>query len=223
MKKLYAHTRWLRDWFLSAEKAIDRRIAYGLLCFAFAVLLYLFVDVTIGGRDLESPPVIFLIIAMSLVAAFLVGMLIVRLLVLTTFSAQESKRETKPLTTQKIQEQYLAVSPVQSKMPSVDYRKGTRESELLVQIFKQLENDTEQAKRALPGLLTCKNVAARIKAAAHCLALRICVDQAEKALQKIADDQSYGIFCLNAEITLEAWQEQGYLKVYPEQEIDEKN
>ena len=58
---------------------------------------------------------------------------------------------------------------------------------------------------------------------AHCLSLRICVDEAEKVLEKAAEDKNNGIFSFNAEMTLKVWRENGYLKMYPKQLVDLTN
>ena len=103
---------------------------------------------------------------------------------------------------------------------SGNYRRGNREGKKIVRVFKQLETDVELAKQALPQLFYEENVIVRVKSAAHCIVLNIFVDQAEKLLKEIADDEnSYGMSAFEAKMTLKVWREQGYLKVYPEQEI----
>jgi hypothetical protein len=126
----------------------------------------------------------------------------------------------KPLTSQAIVEQYIAIcETIKETTLSRNYRKGNREVDKAIKLFKILENDIELAKQTLLPLLLEENAVARIKSAAHCFALNICIEQAEKVLQEIAcDEEAYGIFAFEAEMTLRVWRDQGYLKAYPEQE-----
>jgi len=155
---------------------------------------------------------------MLIIAAILVLYALMHLLVVVITLAGK-RRHKKPLTPQMIKDQYTESCSERANMLSADYRKGTREAEQLVRIFKRLEGNIELAEQTLPLLFVDMNIVARIKAAAHCLALKICVEQAELVLQDIVDEQSYVGFRLNAEMVLNAWHEQGYLKVYPEQEV----
>jgi hypothetical protein len=54
----------------------------------------------------------------------------------------------------------------------------------------------------------------RTKVAAHCLALKIYLDEAEKVLEEAPQDEINGIFAFNAEMTLKVWHEKGFLQVY---------
>jgi len=127
----------------------------------------------------------------------------------------------KALTSQAIIEQYIETCAIlRDTTLSGDSRKGNREGKKIVKIFKELENDIELALQTLPLLFIEDNVVVRTDAAAQCLALKICIDQSVKVLQEIANDESsYGIFAFNAEMTLKVWREQGYLKMYPEQQV----
>jgi len=59
----------------------------------------------------------------------------------------------------------------------------------------------------------------KIKAAAHCLSLNIVTEKALNVLKGVAKDESLEIFRFNAEMTLKVYMENGYLKVYPKQEV----
>jgi hypothetical protein len=98
-----------------------------------------------------------------------------------------------------------------------DYKRGNKEGEKVVDIFKILENNIELANITLPLLFNNENVSTRSKAAAHCIALNIRVNEAEAVLEEIARDEGNGIFGFNAEMTLKVWRDRGYLLVYPEQ------
>ncbi len=97
---------------------------------------------------------------------------------------------------------------------SGDYKRGNKEGKKIIKIFKLLENNVDIAKIALPSLFTHDNVVTRTKAASHCIALDIFINEAEKILENVANDKANGIFGFNAEMTLKVWREQGYLKVY---------
>ncbi len=95
-----------------------------------------------------------------------------------------------------------------------DYRRNNREYRTIINVFKYLEHNLPLAEETLPLLFKDENVVVKTKAAAHCLALKIHIPQAEQVLKDVANDSSTGIFGFNAEMTLKVWHEQGYLKVY---------
>jgi hypothetical protein len=100
-----------------------------------------------------------------------------------------------------------------------DYKTNNREGKIITKIFKYLESNLEFAKNTLPLLFNSENVFIRTEAAAHCLALKICINEAEKILKEASQDEDNGIFGFNAEMTMKVWCEQGYLKIYPDQKI----
>lgn len=67
-------------------------------------------------------------------------------------------------------------------------------------------------------MFNSENVVVRTDAAVYCLALNENIDEAEKVLSEISNNKEYGIFRLNAEMTLEVWKKQGYLHIYPKKE-----
>lgn len=103
-----------------------------------------------------------------------------------------------------------------------EYKKSNAAGKILKNIFKHFETNHEQAQRILSILLTNRNVVARCKAAAYCLSLSILKEEAIKALIEASKDDSLGIFAFNAEMILKVYREQGYLRIYPTQKIDER-
>jgi len=95
-----------------------------------------------------------------------------------------------------------------------DYKRGNKEHKKILKVFKSLEENLDVAKASLPILLEHDNIATRVAAAAHCIALNIFVDEAEKTLENAANDESNKVHSFDAEMTLKVWREQGYLKVY---------
>jgi hypothetical protein len=61
-----------------------------------------------------------------------------------------------------------------------DYKTNNKEGKKITQVFKYLEKNLELAADTLPLLFDNENVVIRTKAAAHCLALKIHIDQAKK-------------------------------------------
>lgn len=97
-----------------------------------------------------------------------------------------------------------------------DYKRHNKEAELIIRIFKFLEKNNDIASMTLPLLFKNENVVIRAKAAAQCLALKIHINEAVKVLEEAANNEQNGIFGFNAKMTLRVWNEQGYLRMYPE-------
>ncbi len=111
--------------------------------------------------------------------------------------------------------QYVKSGIVMYKATLVgDYKTNNKEGKIITELFKYLEKNLEFANAILPLLFDNENVVTRTKAAAHCLALKIYVDEAEKILEEASEDDNNGIFGFNAKMTLKTWREQGYLKLY---------
>jgi len=124
------------------------------------------------------------------------------------------------VTPQEIIEQYAKICAVLKETNLTgDYKKGNREFRKGIKIFKILENDIDLAKQTLPLMFEHENEVVRTKVAAHCLSLKIHIDQAEKILQDISRDASHEIFEFAAQMTLDVWRKQGYLKTYKEQQM----
>lgn len=100
-----------------------------------------------------------------------------------------------------------------------DYRTNNRESAKLRKIFKCIEKNPDMAQQCLPKLLESSNVWVRTEAAAYCLSLKFNVEEGEAVLKEIGDNKENGIFGFNARMTLAVWKKQGYLKMYPNQQI----
>ncbi len=99
-----------------------------------------------------------------------------------------------------------------------DYKANNKEGKRLTKIFKYFEKNREFAFDCIHEMLKSQNVVVRTDAAAYCLALNENIDMAEKVLIEISNNKEYGIFRLNAEMTLEVWKKQGYLHIYPKKE-----
>lgn len=99
-----------------------------------------------------------------------------------------------------------------------DYKTNNKEGKRLLRIFKYFEENREFALDCIHEMLQSQNVVVRTDAAAYCLALNENIDIAEKTLLEISNNKEYGIFRLNAEMTLEVWKKQGYLHIYPKKE-----
>ena len=97
-----------------------------------------------------------------------------------------------------------------------DYKTNNKEGKPILQIFKFLEKNKELASVTLPLLFTNRNIVTRTRAATHCLALNIFIEEAVKILEEAANNEQVGIFGFNAEMTLKVWHKQGYLKMYQE-------
>ncbi|MBO4419347.1 MAG: hypothetical protein J5789_05950 [Oscillospiraceae bacterium] len=101
-----------------------------------------------------------------------------------------------------------------------DSRRGNRERKNLIRFFKLFEKDRELARACISRLYQSECASVRITAAAYCLSLGIHVPKAEAVLYEISQDESLGIVGFNAEMTLKVWKKQGWLKIYPEQQIE---
>jgi len=97
---------------------------------------------------------------------------------------------------------------------SGDYKTSNAEGKQIISVFKLLEKDLQFAEDCLVTLLKNDNVVVKTKAAAHCLALNIKINEAIRVLEFTARDEKNGIFGFNAQMTLDVWRKQGYLKVY---------
>lgn len=77
---------------------------------------------------------------------------------------------------------------------------NNKEVKIITQAFKFLEKNIELVADTLPFLFNNKNVVTITKAVAHCLALRIHIDKAEKILEDAANDDQNVIFGFNAQM-----------------------
>lgn len=95
-----------------------------------------------------------------------------------------------------------------------DYKKGNRENKKLIKIFKCFEKDLSFATDCISEMYKSTNIVVISKACAYSLALGIDVDRAIRTLETISNDKKYGIYRLNAEMTLKAWNENKKLSIY---------
>lgn len=101
-----------------------------------------------------------------------------------------------------------------------DYKTGNREVKKLTKIFKLLEKDRELAAECIRQLYKSECTSVKTTAAAYSLSLGIDVSRAEAVLYDISQDKTLGILRFNAEMTLKVWKERGWLKTYPEQQVE---
>ena len=95
-----------------------------------------------------------------------------------------------------------------------DYKTNNREKKRIIKLFKYFERNREFGYQCIERLLESGSVVVKTDAASFCLALSYNVERAVSVLERIASEQSYGIFRFNAEMTLKVWRERGYLKIY---------
>ena len=99
-----------------------------------------------------------------------------------------------------------------------DYKANNKEGKRLLKIFKYFEMDREFARECIKDMLKSENVVVRTDAAAYCLALNENIDIAIEVLTDISSKEENGIFGFNAQMTLDVWKKQGYLRIYPKKE-----
>ena len=100
-----------------------------------------------------------------------------------------------------------------------DYKTCNKEGAKLIKIFKYFEKNTEFAMECIKEMLHNESVVISNYAAAYCLALNENVDDAVNVLTTNSEKKEWGIFRLEAEMTLNVWKSQGYLCLYKDQEI----
>ena len=88
-----------------------------------------------------------------------------------------------------------------------NYRRGNRAFDKMEKLFYELAKDKVLAKEVFGELLENENVSLRTLIAANCLILKINEKRAEEVLKEIANSEKYGIFSLNARMTLKVWRE----------------
>ena len=103
-----------------------------------------------------------------------------------------------------------------------NYRKGNKAGAKIQSMFRYLETNIPQAGSVLGALLEDANAVVRTKAAAHCLSLDILQQPAVAVLESIAKDEKLGVFAFNASMTLQSYKKQGFIKVYPHQQMPEQ-
>ena len=104
-----------------------------------------------------------------------------------------------------------------------DYKTFNREGGKIIKVYKYLEKNINLAGNALPCLFKYDDVVVRSEAAAHCLGLNIHIKEAENVLEKDSKNVKNGLYRSNAELTLKAWRQQGFLKFYRTKEDKESH
>ena len=108
---------------------------------------------------------------------------------------------------------------VECAMVNHDHRKNNQAMKKLQKIFKFLEKNPYAEESQLVCLLEHENDCVRLGAASFCLALKLQVKNAQQTLIGLSKFSSNPIIRFNAESTLSVWKEQGYLKIYPDQQV----
>ena len=93
-----------------------------------------------------------------------------------------------------------------------DYKIANSEAKQLTKIYRIMEQDIDLANVMLNHCLVDKDVSVKTWASAHALGLNIRINEAESVLKKVSVQKDIGILGFNAEMTLKAWKEQGYLR-----------
>ena len=88
-----------------------------------------------------------------------------------------------------------------------NYRRGNRAFDKMEKLFHEVAKDKVLAKDVFDELLENENVSLRTSIAAECLILKVNEKRAEEVLKEIANSEKYGIFSLNARMTLKVWRE----------------
>lgn len=123
------------------------------------------------------------------------------------------------VTAKEIIEKRLENDRIIGSLSVLEYKKNNRLVDKNFKLFKLLEADLDLARAVYGVLLTRDNSVTKLNAATECLSLGIYIDEAVRVLAEMAVMADNDMRCFNAKMTLEDWREQGYLKMYPEQEI----
>lgn len=95
---------------------------------------------------------------------------------------------------------------------SGDYKKANKERPKLVSAYKWLEKNIQEAREILEELLQNSSPVVQTKAAAHCLCLNLCKEEALNVLKTVSTRSD--IWGFNAEKVLEVYYKNGFLKAY---------
>ena len=96
---------------------------------------------------------------------------------------------------------------------SGDYKKGNREAKKLTRMFKYLEKDSILAKEIIDYLLNSDNIFLKLEGLSYNLALNKDVQYSLKMLEDLSQNDSIGIYRLNAEMTIKVWMEKGCINI----------
>lgn len=95
-----------------------------------------------------------------------------------------------------------------------DYKKGNKEAKKLTKIFKYLETNPDLSNDIINYLIKSDNIFLKIEGLSYNLALKKDIPYSLKLLEELSQNNTIGIYRLNAEMTLKVWKEQGFLKIY---------
>jgi hypothetical protein len=94
-----------------------------------------------------------------------------------------------------------------------DRRAANRTYHRLQKLFDSVRQNSDIVRKLMSSVLKSQDVRVRVWAAAHCLSLKINIEEAEKTLAEVSNNNKYKLLSFTAEKTLEVWKEQGYLKL----------
>lgn len=94
-----------------------------------------------------------------------------------------------------------------------DYKITIKAYKKIAKIFHQFRNDSLLADEILSILVRDDDIRINTFAAAHCLALKIHIQEAEEVLRKASKTKDTHLLSFDAEKTLEIWNKQGYLNL----------
>jgi len=115
-------------------------------------------------------------------------------------------------------EQYTELfTSIEKAINTNDYKLNNKLYTQTAKLFKKIEHDKVLAEEVFACLIDNKNPHVSIGIAVHAISIGLLLSQSKKVLEKFAKSPP-GIILVSASNTLEAWKDQGYLLVYPNQE-----
>lgn len=110
-----------------------------------------------------------------------------------------------------MEEKYVAAAVAHGmETEKGNHKEINKQYNKLTRIYRRMEKDKALGKEMTAKLLNHSSDFVRAWAAAHALGLEVNVDKAVEVLEHIA--KTKGLVRLDAEMTLQVWREQGYLK-----------
>lgn len=114
------------------------------------------------------------------------------------------RAKMKAWTKETVIDQYISsCTIIELAVDSGDYKKSNKERSKLVSAYKWLEKNVQEANEILKELLHNSSPVVQTKAAAHCLCLNICKEEALNVLKSVSTRSD--IWGLNAEKVLEGY------------------
>ncbi len=95
-----------------------------------------------------------------------------------------------------------------------DYKITNKAFKKMAKLFNKFRNERQLADGILSILIRDEDIRINTFAAAHCLALKIYVQEAEEILRKASKTKNTHLLSFDAEKTLDIWNKQGYLNLW---------